>query len=123
MDTIQEVSWQKIQDTEEKAVKNTGQDPQIHKLLPAFPENSNFQIHANDSSKSAVMPQDAEIPQAAMGKLNHMVNNHFPCIISSSSADFGKTNLVEMDLPTTGLPLASKLYTIPLKYKSFIDEK
>ena len=28
-----------------------------------------------------------------------------------------------MDLPTTGLPVASKPYTIPLKYKSFIDEE
>ena len=28
-----------------------------------------------------------------------------------------------MDLPRTGLPVASKLYTIPLKYKSFIDDE
>ena len=55
VDTIHEVSWQKIQDTEEKAVKNTAQDPQVHKLLPIFLENSNFQIHANDSSTSGVM--------------------------------------------------------------------
>ena len=86
-------------------MKNTAQDPQVHKLLPIFPENSNFQIHANDSSKPAVMLQDAEIPQAARDKLNHLVNNQFACIISSSSADFGRTYLVEMDLPTTGLPV------------------
>ena len=52
-----------------------------------------------------------------------MINNHFSCIISNSSTDFGWTTLVEMDLPTTGPPVASKLYTIPLKYKSFIDEE
>ena len=40
-----------------------------------------------------------------------------------SSADFGRSNLVEMDLPTTGLLVASKPYTIPLKYKSFLDEE
>ena len=28
-----------------------------------------------------------------------------------------------MDLPTTGLPVTSKLYTIPIKYKSFIDDE
>ena len=28
-----------------------------------------------------------------------------------------------MDLPTSGVPVASKPYTIPLKYKSFIDEE
>ena len=77
VDTIQEDLWQQIQDTEEKAVKNTAQDPQVNKLLPIFPENSNFQVHTNDSSKPEVMLQDAEIPQAARDKLNHMVNNQF----------------------------------------------
>ena len=115
VDDIQEVSWQKIQDTKEEAVKNTVQNQQFHKLLPVFPKNSNFQIPTNDSSKPAVMLQDAEIPQAARDKLNLMINNQFTCIISNSSADFGSTNLVEMDLPTTGLPGASKPYTIPLK--------
>ena len=123
VDTIQEVFWQNIQNTEGEAVKNTAQHLHVHKLLPIFTENSNFHIHANDMSKPGVMLQDAEIPQAARDKLNHMINNQFACIISSSSVDFGRTNLVEMDLPTTGSPVTSKPYTIPLKYKSFIDEE
>ena len=73
VDAIQEVSWQKFQDAKEEAVKNTTQDPQVHKLLPTLPKNSNFQIHANNSSKPAVMLQDTEIPQAAGDKLNHMI--------------------------------------------------
>ena len=32
---------------------------------------------------------------------------------------FGRTNLIEMDLLTTGPPVTTKPYTIPLKYKSF----
>ena len=28
-----------------------------------------------------------------------------------------------MDLPTTGPPVSTKPYTIPLKYKSFVDEE
>ena len=123
MDAIQKVSWQLIQNITDEAVKNTAQNPQVHKLLPTFPKYSNLQIHTNDSSKSAVILQDAEIPQSARDKLNHMINNQFKCIISNSSAGFGRTNLVEMDLPTTGLPVASKPYTILLKYKSFVDEE
>ena len=69
------------------------------------------------------MLQDADIPQTARDKLNHMINNQFECIISKSWADFGRANVVEMDLPTTGLPVVSKPYTIPLKYRSFIDEE
>ena len=33
MDAIEEVSWQKMQNTEDEAVKNTAQNPQVHKLL------------------------------------------------------------------------------------------
>ena len=33
VDAIPEVTWQKIHDTEGKAVKNTAQDPHAHKLL------------------------------------------------------------------------------------------
>ena len=52
-----------------------------------------------------------------------MLNNEFECIISKSSADFSRTNLVEMDLPPTSLPVALKPYTIPLKYKSSVDDE
>ena len=52
-----------------------------------------------------------------------MLNNEFTCIISKYPTDFGRTNLVEMDLPTTGPPVATKPYTIPLRYKSFMDDE
>ena len=52
-----------------------------------------------------------------------MLNNKFTCIISKSPTDCGRTNLVEMDLPTTGPPVATKPYTIPLKYKSLMDDE
>ena len=51
-----------------------------------------------------------------------MLTNIFADIISKSPADFGWTNLIEMDLPTTGPPVSTKLYTIPLKYKAIVKE-
>ena len=123
MDSIHEVSWEKIQDSKNGATSITACDPQTQKLLPAFPEHSNSQIHDKDNSKPATMLQDVDFPQGIRDKLNHMINTQFACIVSQSSTDFGRTNLVEMDFPTTGLPVASKPYTIPLKYKSFIDKE
>ena len=52
-----------------------------------------------------------------------MLNNELTSIISKSSTDFGRMNIVEMDLHTTGLPVTSKPYTIPLKYKTFLDNE
>ena len=52
-----------------------------------------------------------------------MLTSKFTGIISKSPADFGRTDLIEMDLPTTGLPVSTKPYTIPLQYRSFDNEE
>ena len=52
-----------------------------------------------------------------------MLSNKFTEIISKCPTDFGWTNLIEMDIPTTGPPVSTKPYTIPLKYKAFINEE
>ena len=92
-------------------------------LLPAFPDRSSFTTHAHDSDKSPIQLQDANVPLEIQHKLNTMLTNKFAEIISKSATDFGQTNLIEMDLPTTGPPVSTKLYTIPLKFKAFIDEE
>ena len=73
LESIHAVSWEKIQDTKNEAVSIAARDPQTQKLLPAFPECSNFHIHANDNSKPAIIIQDADIPQNIRDKLNHMI--------------------------------------------------
>ena len=123
VDSIHEVSWEKIQDPKNEDTRTTAQEPQTQKLLPTFPKHSNFQIHANDNSKPAIMLQDADILQDARHQLEHILNTKCTCIVSTSTTDFGRTNSVEMDLTTTDLPVASKLYIIPLMYQSFIDNK
>ena len=123
MDSVPEVSWEKIQDTKNEDTSTTAEEPQTQRLLPSFPEHSSFQVHANNNTKLAVTLQDADIPQDVKDQLNCMLNIKFTCIVSKSSTYFGRTNLVEMDLPTSDLPVTSKLYTFPLKYKSFVDNE
>ena len=100
-------------------IKTQPSDP----LLPAFPNHSSFTTHAHDSDKSPIQLQDANVPLDIQQKLNNMLTSKFAEIISKSPTDFGQTNLIEMDLPTTGPPVSTKPYTIPLKYKSFIDDE
>ena len=35
----------------------------------------------------------------------------------------GRTNLFQIDIPTTGLPVAHKAYPSPLKYQKFVKEE
>ena len=92
-------------------------------LLPVFPNHPSFQTHAHNSNKSPIQLQDANVPLEIQHKLNTMLTSKFTGVISRSHTDFGRTNLIEMDLPTTGPPVSTKPYTIPLKYKSFINEE
>ena len=101
-------------------VHDRSQPPQEAKpLLPVFPDSSSFQTHAHDSNKSPIQLQDANVPLEIQCKLNIMLISKFTDIISKSPADFGRTNLIEIDLHTTGPPVSIKPYIIPLKYKSF----
>ena len=92
-------------------------------LLPAFPKGSSFTTHAHNNNKSPLQLQDANIPLEIQCKLHTMLTSTYTEIISKSPADFGRTNLIEMDLPTTGPPVSTKPYTIPLKYKSFVNDE
>ena len=92
-------------------------------LLPVFPNHSSFTTHARDSNKLPMQLQDANIPLEIQCKLHTMLTSKFTGIISKSPADFGRTNLIDMDLPITGPPVSTEPYTIPLKYKSFIDDE
>ena len=92
-------------------------------LLPVFPSHCSFTTHAHDINKSPMQLQDANVTSEIQHKLHTMLTSKFAGIISKSPADFGRTNLIEMDLPTTGPPVSIKPYTIPLKYKSFVNDE
>ena len=92
-------------------------------LLPVFPDSLRFTTHAHDSNKSPIQLQDVNVPLEIQQKLNTMLNSKCTGIISKSPTDIGRPNLIEMDLLTTGPPVSTKPYTIPLKYKSFVDEE
>ena len=40
-----------------------------------------------------------------------------------SATNTGRTNLIELDIPPEGLPIALKPYTVPLKYREFVDHE
>ena len=123
MECVENVSSNTMQSISDKAHDETQLEQQVKPLLPVFLDQSSFQTHAHDNSKSLIQLQDANVPPVIQHKLNTMLNNEFTCIISMSPTDFRRTSLVEMDLCTTGPPVATKPYTIQLKYKSFIDEE
>ena len=52
-----------------------------------------------------------------MRRLQQLLDTKYDNIVSKSAADIGRTNLIELDFPTEDLPVASKPYTVQLKYR------
>ena len=108
------------QSANDKAHDKAQPQEEAKPLCPVFPDNSSFQIHTHDSNKSPIQLQDANVPLEIQCKLNTMLSSKSFLSLLQTLED---TNLIEMDLPTTGPPVSTKPYTILLKYKSFVDEE
>ena len=66
---------------------------------------------------------DADIPQEARNRLMELFDAKYTSIVSKSAVDIGKTNLTELDILTEGPLIASKTYTVPLKYREFVNHE
>ena len=106
---LPEVSWSRVQcDTA--------------KLLPKIPQNTNLKFEPNNNPLLRSIP-DADIPKEARNNLQELHDKKYIHIISQKATDIGRTNLIELDIPTEGPLIASKPYTILLKYWEFVDHK
>ena len=67
------------------------------KLLPQIPQNTSLQMEPNTKSLASSIP-DVNIPEEARTKLQEL----------QEAMDIGRTNLIELDIPTEGAPIMSK---------------
>ena len=107
---IQEIRW------------TTLHDNATAKLFPKIPDDTNLQLEPDTNSSPKSIP-DTEIPDEARDKLKELLDVKYANIVSQTAIDTGRTNLTEVDIPTEGPPIASKLYTLPLKYWEFVDHE
>ena len=89
-------------------------------LLPEIPEGTSLQLEPNTKSPLRSIP-DADIPEEARVHLQELLDRKCLNIISQTAMNTGRTSLIELDIPTEGPPIASKPYTVPLKYHEFVD--
>ena len=106
---IQEVGWNKVQ-------YNTA------KLLPEILEGTSLQREPDTKSPLRSIP-DADIPEEARVQLQELLDSKYINIVSQTTTDISRTNQIELDIPTKGPLIASKPYTVPLKYHEFMDHK
>ena len=84
---------------------------------------SNLQIEADKKDYERIKTPEADVPDEAKRKLNTLLEGKYSDIVSKSATDIGRTNLIELDIPTEGPPVSCRPYSIPLKYRDFVDEE
>ena len=85
-------------------------------------KNTNLQLEPDTNPLLRSIP-DVDIPKEARNKLQELLGKKYIHIVSQTTTDIGRTNLIELDIPMEGQPKALKLYTILLKYQEFVDHK
>ena len=95
---------------------------QVHDLLPEVPETI-LHLEADKPKQPEISIPDAEVPEKALFKLQHLWEARYSTIVSKSATDIGRTNLIGLDIPTEGPPIACKPYPVPLKYWYFVDQE
>ena len=83
---------------------------------------TNLQNEADKKDHQRVKTLEAYIPQEAKEKLSTILKGKYNDIVSKSATYIGRTNLIELDIPTEGPCISSQPYSIPLKYREFVDE-
>ena len=63
------------------------------------------------------------MPQEVKDNFSTLLEGNYNGIVLKLPKDVGRTNLFQMDIPTTGLPIAYIPYPIPLKYQKFVIEE
>ena len=71
----------------------------MHNLLPKMLQ-TNLQLEADKSKQLEISTPDADVLRYALLKLQQLLEAKYSSIVSKSAMDIGRTNLVELDIPT-----------------------
>ena len=87
-----------------------------------MPGASNLQLEPNTNIISKSVP-DADIQEITRKRLQQLLDIIYNSIVSKSAADIGRSNLIQLDIPSEGPPVTSKPYIVPLKYREFVEHE
>ena len=99
----------------EEVLDQQNTQEQVHNLLPEMPK-TNLQLEADKPNHLEISMPDADVPEKALNKLQHLLEAKYRTIVSKSATGIGSTNLIKLDIPMEGPPIACKPYSVPLKY-------
>ena len=77
----------------------------------------NLQIEADKKDYDRIKMPEADVPDEAKRKLNTLLEGKYSDIVSKLATGIGRTNLIELDIPTEGPCVSCRPYSIPLKYR------
>ena len=80
------------------------------KLLPQILQNTSLQLELDIKSLASSIP-DADTLEEARTKLQELLNKKYLQLISQNAMDIGRTNLIELDIPTESTDHFQTIYS------------
>ena len=77
---------------------------------------TNLQLEADKPNHPEISMCSSDVPEKALNELQHLLEAKYSTIVSKSATDIDRTNLIKLDIPTEGPPIACKPYSVRLKY-------
>ena len=107
MDNIFSLDWGTLLQTRQLAVEEVFDQQetqeQVHDLLPQMAQ-TNLQLEADKPNHPEISTPNADVLEEALSKLQQLLEVKYNAIISKSAGDLGRTNLIELDIPTKAHP-------------------
>ena len=118
VENVCSINWSTLDDARSKTAKQVADLPEtkelVKQLLLKIPPETNLQLEANTKDTHETVTPNADIPEEARARLKELLEMKYTSIILQSATDITRTDLLELDIPTEGLPIASKPYSVPL---------
>ena len=126
VDSIFSLGWDTLLKARQLAVEEVldqqQTQEQVHDLLLEMSQ-TNLQLEAEKPKQLEISTPNEEVPKKALLELQHLLKAKYSSTVSKSATDIGRTNLIQLDIPTEGPPIACTPYSIPLKYWDFVDQE
>ena len=72
----------------------------------------NLHLEADKPKPLEISTPNAGVPKKALLELQHLLEAKYSSIVSKSVTDIDRTNIIELDIPTNGPPIACKPYSV-----------
>ena len=102
VESIHNIDWSTLSNAKNTSNKTSSKFTRkkefTNQLIPRIPSETNIQLEADGQDRIKTLTPNANIPEQARAQLKELFETKYVSIISKSTTDIARTNLLELDI-------------------------